>query len=150
MNTLLIISTILCFGYIIVTKILTPSLTCISETWYHYKYGFTAWCWASAFTVLPIMLEKTETENWQFLGFLSCTALMVLGMFPRYQENEKIQHYTCALIAGLLAIIWTMFFTVWWAGLVVLVILVGVYFILSLWYTEVLGLLTLYILLFLF
>ena len=71
-------------------------------------------------------------------------------MFPRYQENEKIQHYTCALIAGLLAIVWTIFFTVWWAGLIVLAILVGAYFILSLWYTEVLGLLTLYILLFLF
>jgi len=146
MEALLIISTVLCFGYIAATKAYYPELTCISETWYKCGYGFTGWCWVTAFTLLPIMLDKTEGEGWQFLAFLSCGALLFLGAFPRYLHNETAQHYSCAVTAGLMAVAWTMFFISWWVGLIILALVVASYFV-SLWLAEVVGLAAMYVVL---
>lgn len=147
MLALLIVSTVLCFGYITVTRILRPKLTCISETWYHFRWWFTAWCWTTAFTLLPVMLDKTVTC--QYISFMSCAALLMLGAFPRYLNDQTFEHYFCAITAGVMAVAWTAFFTTWWVALIVLAVVTASYFA-SLWLAEVVGLLIVYSLLYIF
>lgn len=117
-----ILSALLCFGYIIAVQI-KYSPSCISETYYLLPNGnlFSGWIIGIGATLLPCWLEVSP-ESMEFMAFLSVVALAIVGIAPRYLEENRKVHIAGACVAIGLSILWEWLLGEW----MVLLLLVGI------------------------
>ena len=102
MKTLLIISNIICLGYLLLIHIKFPKLTSVSQSYYKWeeKKGrgviFYFWAVLSLFTLLPVWFSVAP-DNLKFIPFLSALGLGFVGAAPRFEEkHEGIVHFVSA------------------------------------------------------
>ena len=80
-------------------------VTCVSECWYHIKWAHYALLSLAALMMLP-MLDYTP-DNWQFLAFFACAALLFVATAPSYLEKfEGRVHSASAILCAACAIAW--------------------------------------------
>ena len=80
-------------------------VTCVSECWYHIKWAHYALLSLAALMMLP-MLGYTP-DNWQFLAFFACAALLFVATAPSYLEKfEGRVHSISAILCAACAIAW--------------------------------------------
>ena len=80
-------------------------VTCVSECWYHIKWAHYALLYLAALMMLP-MLDYTP-DNWQFLAFFACAALLFVATAPSYLEKfEGRVHSASAILCAACAIAW--------------------------------------------
>lgn len=80
----------------------TPTL---SETHYHLpKWQFPCAMTSMAVLALPYWLEYNE--DWQFLAFISCVGIMLLGAAPLFKTQDRKIHISAVCVAGVSALIW--------------------------------------------
>lgn len=115
MIILLIISMIICIGYLGVTYLIHGVTPSISMSYYKWKdldkfYGilFTLFCWGVGFTIIPVWLELTPT-TWQFTAFLSAAGLLFVGASPSFKDYslERDVHTIGAGICFVSSLIWS-------------------------------------------
>lgn len=81
------------------------------------KWLFTLAMWATAFTLMPPLLDATEHSSVQFLAFFACAGLCFVGAAPAFKECSTVRkvHIGGALISAccsqLLIILGT---SCWW------------------------------------
>lgn len=81
-------------------------VTCVSECWYHIKWTHYALLALAAMMMMPVMLICTP-DNWQFLAFFACAALMFVATAPSYLERfEGRVHSASAIVCAACAIAW--------------------------------------------
>ncbi len=113
------ISLLICFSYTITVKCIFPNITSISDSYYRVKpnWLFTVWGVGSAASLLPLWLEISPT-NYEFLAFLSCVMLGVVGFAPKFKTTQFLQHMICACICIILAITWSCLVGLWYIPIV--------------------------------
>ena len=80
-------------------------VTSISECWYNIKWAHYALLSLAALMMLP-MLDYTP-DNWQFLAFFACAALLFVATAPSYLEKfEGRVHSASAILCAACAIAW--------------------------------------------
>lgn len=80
----------------------------ISATFYslQHKYWFGATMWITAFLLMPAILEVTPS-NYQFVAFLSCLGMFLVGAAPNFREwLDKKVHKAGAIMCVSLSQIW--------------------------------------------
>ena len=81
-------------------------VTCVSECWYHVKLTHYFLLSLAALMVLLPMLDCTP-DNWQFLAFIACAALLFVATAPSYLERfEGRVHSISAILCAACAIAW--------------------------------------------
>ena len=80
---------------------------CISQSYYLLKNGniFTVCIIAVAFLTFPAWVEISPIY-FQFLPFLSVVALTLVGLCPRYLEQDRVPHIAGASVTCILSIVW--------------------------------------------
>ena len=98
---------------------------CISDSYYKlsHKSLFTAWIILISFLIFPAWVEISPIY-FQFLPFLSVITLSLVGLFPKYLEQDRIPHITGAIVTCILSIIWNIVSGVYIVPLVLGIILV--------------------------
>ena len=113
-------------------------------------YYFTIYCFAVAFILLPIWLTISAVDI-QFLTFLSCCGIIFAGSTPLFKEKfQGTVHYIAGIIAVLCYLLWMIFskYYIWLiAEVIVTVVLITIDYKNFVYYTEIIGLFTLLILL---
>lgn len=63
---------------------------------------------ATAFLIVPPMIERGNGNPWQFLGFIAPVYLFLVGLTPHYLTNkiEGIIHRTGAIVSLVVSLIW--------------------------------------------
>lgn len=80
-------------------------VTCVSECWYYTRWAHYALLSLAALMMLP-MLDYTP-DNWQFLAFFACAALLFVATAPSYFERfEGRVHSASAILCAACAIAW--------------------------------------------
>lgn len=80
-------------------------VTCVSECWYQIRWAHYALLSLAALMMLP-MLDYTP-DNWQFLAFFACAALLFVATAPSYLEKfEGRVHSISAILCAACAIAW--------------------------------------------
>lgn len=84
-------------------------MDCISSTFYlnKRKWVFSAVIIAISFLILPSWLEISG-DNYTFLAFLSTSLLSVVGICPRYLEDERRIHIASVLLSCVISLIWNL------------------------------------------
>ena len=111
----IIIAFVLVFGYaatfVAIYRTVPRSL---SQTVFSLPHGWR-WIWtavivAVAFLTMPRLMEEAS-EPTQFLGFLACGSLLIVGVCPLVQQEGEISYiihmvmaYTCAVASQLLVL----------------------------------------------
>lgn len=81
-------------------------VNCVSECWYHIKLTHYFLLALAAFMMLPPMIDCTP-DNWQFLAFFACAALLFVATAPSYFERfEGRVHSISAILCAACAIAW--------------------------------------------
>lgn len=80
---------------------------CLSETFYLFpKWVFPLVMTLIGLTILPVWIELSEGSNFQFLSFLTCVTIILVGFAPDYKDNSEYTiHSICACIACIASII---------------------------------------------
>lgn len=80
---------------------------CISQSYYLLSNGniFTVCIIAISFLTFPAWVEISP-EYFQFLPFLSVITLSLVGICPKYLEQDRIPHIAGASITCILSIVW--------------------------------------------
>lgn len=81
----------------------------ISATFYKLKHKawFTLTMYATAFLLMPAILEVTPS-SYQFVAFLACAGMMLVGAAPCFKEHDKAAHITGAVMCIVLSQVWVM------------------------------------------
>lgn len=92
---------------IIISSVHKGSLvTCVSQCWYYSKWLHYFLLAGAAFLMLLDMVTITPDE-WQFLSFLSCAALVFVATAASYLDrSQKYVHSVSAIICAVCAITW--------------------------------------------
>lgn len=105
-NLILIFGMVLLLTYSAFSALLIGHLPIsLSDTYYEMRRQRKGWIFtltliSTAATLLPIWLDKTEGEWYQFLVFLSCVAVLFVAVTPDYKKDlERKIHYTAAYLA---------------------------------------------------
>jgi hypothetical protein len=69
-------------------------------------YVFTGWCWAQAVAVMPLMLESSDGQWWQFFGLFAAGGLGFVGTAPLFKGHERTIHYVSAGTCAAAAMAW--------------------------------------------
>ena len=113
-------------------------------------YYFTIYCFAVAFILLPIWLT-VSAANAQFLVFLTCCGIVFAGTTPLFKEKfQGVIHYTAGALAVLCYLLWMIFSKhyIWLiAEAIVTAVLIAIDYKNFVYYTEIVGLFTLLVLL---
>lgn len=82
-------------------------MDCISSTFYlnKRKWIFSAIIISISFLILPSWLEISG-DNYTFLAFLSTVLLSIVGICPRYLEDERRIHIASVVLSCVLSLIW--------------------------------------------
>lgn len=87
-------------------------VTSLSEThYYNKKWMFPITIILCSILVLPYWLEVSN-ENYEFLPFISCAGLILLGAAPLFKDEDRKIHIGSVYVAGISALIWA-FLTNW-------------------------------------
>lgn len=80
---------------------------CISQSYYLLQNGniFTMCIVVISFLTFPAWVEISPIY-FQFLPFLSVVALILVGLCPKYLEQDRIPHIAGASVTCILSIIW--------------------------------------------
>ena len=102
----LILSIIIYTGYISYIRIKYKP-DCISQSYYLLQNGniFTICIITIAFLTFPAWVEISPIY-FQFLPFLSVITLSLVGLCPKYLEQDRIPHIAGAGVTCILSIIW--------------------------------------------
>lgn len=102
----LILSIIIYTGYTSYIRIKYKP-DCISQSYYLLQNGniFTMCIIAISFLTFPAWVEISSIY-FQFLPFLSVVALMLVGLCPKYLEQDRIPHIAGASVTCILSIVW--------------------------------------------
>lgn len=123
MNTILIIiSLLITIVYLTYTIKLFGVPWSISETYYlleKRKKGsgilFTLWTWTAGLPLLVAWLNITSGTDYQFLPFLACGSLMMLGTATQFKQSlTEMVHYVSAGICVVSALIWVILTGYWY------------------------------------
>lgn len=113
---LYIISLVIFISYSIVILNIFGVLPSVSDSYYSLKkYGelgvFTMFCWGVSFPLLIYWIDFSQND-WNFLPFLACSALMFVGASPAFRDLkfEKKVHSVSAIICLLCSYIWALWF----------------------------------------
>lgn len=82
----------------------------VSASFYkiEHKEAFSVCMCGAALTLLPPMLERTQ-EEWQFLAFLACAGLLMVGCAPRFKEGvERKVHVAGATLLLVCSQLWVL------------------------------------------
>lgn len=84
-------------------------MDCISSTYYlnKKKWVFSVVIIAISFLILPSWLEISD-DNYTFLAFLSTSLLSIVGICPRYLEDERRIHIASVLLSCVISLIWNL------------------------------------------
>lgn len=95
---------------------------CMSQSYYLLKNRniFTIWIISIAFLTFPAWVEISQV-NFQFLPFLSVIALIVVGLFPKYLNQDRTTHITGVYITCTLSLIWNII-----SGTMLIPVLLGI------------------------
>jgi len=104
---------------LITFRTIPPSLSATYYLWEEKKKGlgflFMGAMAATAFLLLPVMIELGEGSNWGFLGFFAPVGLLFVAAAPRFKSSEYTVHATAAVICGIAAILWCILTVhLWW------------------------------------
>lgn len=79
----------------------------ISATVYGMPHPFiwTLCVWVGGGTILPLMLSCSG-DNWQWLAFLSCACLLLVGAMPLIKGNHNTLHNVLGALSCVLGQIW--------------------------------------------
>lgn len=107
-------------------KIVPESL---SNTYYMLgKWGplFTLMMFACAFTILPPMLEVTNSL-YQFVAFFCPAAICFVGAAPNFKKDkmEGKVHVISAYVSAIFGLLWVAFLTKFWWLILIAVVIVG-------------------------
>lgn len=102
MTTLILISFLTIATYTAIVSIKSGVPYSISETYYRigHKKWFTLVMLFTAFTLLPVALDN-NTENSQFMIFLSVAGMTIIGVSPNFihgDKSERIAHYVGSVL----------------------------------------------------
>lgn len=102
----LILSMLIYFGYMAYVYCKYQPDT-ISKSYYliHNRNVFSVWIISVAVMLLPAWLEISSADV-TFLPFLSVIALCIVGICPKYLEQDRTIHITAVLAACVLSLIW--------------------------------------------
>ncbi len=102
----LILSIIIYTSYILYIRVKYKP-DCISQSYYLLNNGniFTICIIAIAFLTFPAWVEISPIY-FQFLPFLSVLALILVGLCPKYLEQDRIPHIAGASVTCILSIAW--------------------------------------------
>lgn len=91
---LLIISAVLFFGFVLLNTVKFGLLDCYSaygEKWQRQPHELNWWTVVtvlSALLMIPVLLQNSEGQPWQAIGFLAPISLVLVGNTPNYKENK--------------------------------------------------------------
>ena len=88
----------------------------ISTTFYSLAHPlwFSITMVGTAFLLMPAILEVTP-ESYQFVAFLACFGLIMVGAAPHFKEDfEKKIHTAGALLCIVLSQVWVLLSCPWW------------------------------------
>lgn len=137
MITLYIISIVTFITYTVIVALFFKFLPSISDS--HYKIKeytnapvFTLFCWLTAFPLLIYWIEYSKND-WNFLPFIACGALMFVGASPAFKnyELERKVHSISAVICLVSSYAWSLFFGSMYLGISFLILSIPLYFIIS-------------------
>lgn len=102
MTTLILISFLTIATYTAIVSIKSGVPYSISETYNRigHKKWFTFVMLFTAFTLLPVALDN-NTENSQFMIFLSVAGMTIIGVSPNFihgDKSERIAHYVGSVL----------------------------------------------------
>jgi hypothetical protein len=114
MTTLLILTILLFVAYTALTCCLAGGLPySYSDSFYAYEargaglgYSFTVWCFVTGIAMMAMMLQLSEGQWWQFLGFLAGGGLCFVGAAPLFKSREKVIHSVSAGVCAFAASLW--------------------------------------------
>jgi hypothetical protein len=87
-------------------------------------YLFTLWCFAVAFSVMPVMFELSDGKWFQFLGLFTGGGLGFVGAAPLFKSHEKTIHYTSAIICAISGFAWISLSGYWYLPAIALIAVV--------------------------
>ena len=131
MKTLIIISVIIALSYVAGVIWKKRELPCslsamVFELKGKWKWLWTAWMWAVTFTICIPTIEALP-ECVKFLGFLMMGSLIFVGAMPLFESETKEEHYTFAIIGGVLSQLCVAFICPWclltWLGMTAVIFL---------------------------
>lgn len=119
---LILISLLITIVYLTYTIKLFGVPWSISDTYYKLerrKKGsgilFTAWTWLAGLPLLIAWLEIASDTPYQFLAFLACGSLMMLGTAAQFKQSlTEMVHYVSAGICVVSALIWVILTGYWY------------------------------------
>lgn len=153
MLTLYIISIATFITFIVSVALLFGFLPSISDS--HYKIKeytnapfFTLFCWLTSFPLLIYWIEYSKND-WDFLPFIACAALMFVGVSPLFKDDEleRKVHSISAVICLVSSYAWSIFFGNMYLGISFLILSIPLYFIISknkIYWIEILAFVNIY------
>lgn len=131
MKTLIIISVVIALSYVAGVVWKKRELPCslsamVFELKGNARWLWTAWLWAVTFTIGIPTIEALP-ESVKFLGFLMMACLTFVGAMPLFESETKVEHYTFAIIGGVLSQLCVAFICPWclltWLGMAAVIFL---------------------------
>lgn len=120
---LLALSFLVLFGFMAFCIIRYGLKDCFSRYSYRWETAPQALNWwsldiiVSALLLMPIMLDLSDGNKWQFLGFLAPISMLLVGFTPRWATNnaQYIVHNVGVVLATLFSIAFAIIIpkTVW-------------------------------------
>lgn len=120
---LLSLSFLVLFGFMAFCIIRYGLKDCFSRYSYRWETAPQALNWwsldiiVSALLLMPLMLDLSDGNKWQFLGFLAPISMLLVGFTPRWATNnaQYIVHNTGVVLAALFSIAYAIIIpkTVW-------------------------------------
>lgn len=79
----------------------------------------------SALLLIPVLLEQSNNNTWQFLGFLAPVSLILVGISPDYQTNKF--SWWIHQIGAIATVIFISFYSIlvpnlWWIILIIIAV----------------------------
>ncbi len=109
MTTLFLVSFFTLTAYVIGSSIAVGIPSSLSDTFYQlpspFKHLFSVALFTDSVTLCPVMVQGVS-EDFNFLAFLSCAALMVVAAAPQFKGIDKHFHQIAALVCAAIALIW--------------------------------------------
>jgi hypothetical protein len=89
------------------------------------KWLFPLMIYSISGLLMPAWLDATEGGNLQFLSFLTCASLLLVGSAPNFKRvgAENKIHYISAIVSAVCAMLWCLLVTHTWYVIVSCVVL---------------------------
>lgn len=78
-----------------------------------WKWLWTLWLWAVAFTLAPPLIEAMP-DGWQFIAALMLATLAFTAAMPLFDQENKKRHYRFAIASGIFSQLCVLILNPWW------------------------------------